>query len=260
MKFISAQQGTPEWLAARAGVITASCFADAISTIGGLDEKQALYVKLMLAGADAKAALAEAGYKATPTADAVRRALAGEVIERPSDTAIRYADDLAIERISGKPYGIPAKTWLLDRGHELEGAARWRYEAQALGQHVTEAGLCITEDGLFGYSTDGLVGDDGLIEIKCPIDSTKIRTMWQAGDVSEYMHQMQGGMWITGRKWCDFIMYAPDLESCGADMYVKRIHRDDLFIDAMAERLARFDSMVENAVAMFRTVAALRAA
>ena len=260
MKFISAQQGTPEWLAARSGVITASCFADAISTIGGLDEKQQKYVDVMRETGDKARACEVAGYKAAPTADAVRRALAGEEIERPSDTAIRYADDLAIERISGKPYGIPAKTWLLDRGHELEDAARWRYEAQALGQHVTEAGLCITEDGLFGYSTDGLVGDHGLIEIKCPIDSTKIRTMWQTGDVSEYMHQIQGGMWITGRKWCDFIMYAPDLERCGADMYVKRIARDDLFIDAMAERLARFDRMVDNAVAMFRKAAATRAA
>lgn len=252
MKFIQAKQGTPEWLAARCGIPTASRFADAISVIGGLDERQAKYVAAIRGGASQAAACATAGYKAAPTADSVRRAIAGEVIERPSDIAIRYADDLAIERISGKPYGIPAKTWLLDRGHELEDAARFRYQARSLGSMVTEAGLCITEDGPFGYSTDGLVGDEGLIEIKAPIDSTKIRIMWETQDVSEYMHQMQGGMWITGRRWCDFIMYAPDLEACGADMFIKRIYRDDDFIDAMVLRLRRFAEMVDHAEALFR--------
>lgn len=256
MMFVQTRQGTPEWLAARCGLITASCFADAISTVGGLDEKQARYVAAIQSGLTPAAACNVAGYKAAPTSEGVRRALAGESIERPSDTAIRYADDLAIERISKKPYGIPAKTWLLERGHELEDAARVRYEARSLDAHVTQAGICVTEDGLFGYSTDGLVGDDGLIEVKAPIDSTKIRTMWQTGDVSEYMHQMQGGMWITGRRWCDFIMYAPDLESCGADMFVKRVYRDDVFIDAMALRLARFANMVTESEALFRRLGA----
>lgn len=252
MIFIEAQQGTAEWLAARCGVITASCFADAVSVIGGLTEQQARYVAHIKAGGDERGAMAAAGYKAPPTADCVRRALKGEVIERPSDTAIRYADDLAIERISGRPYGIPVKTWLLERGHELEDAARIRYESRSLDSHVTPAGLCLTVDRLYGYSTDGLVNHDGLIEVKAPIDSTKIRTMWQTGDVAEYMHQMQGGMWITGRAWCDFIMYSPDLANCGADLYVKRVHRDDAFIDGMVERLARFAAMVEESEALFR--------
>jgi hypothetical protein len=256
MMFIEAKQGTPEWLAARCGRPTASCFADAISTIGALDARQAQYVTLVLRGMPPKEAAIEAGYKMPPTADSIKRALAGESIERPSDTAIRYADDLAIERISGKPYGIPVKTWLLDRGHEMEDAARMRYEARSLGAMVTPAGLCLTDDGIFGYSTDGLVNDDGLIEVKAPIDSTKIRTMWQTGDVSEYMHQMQGGMWITGRKWCDFIMYAPDLSACGADLFVKRVWRDEAFIDAMVERLAKFASMVEESEALFRRLGA----
>lgn len=252
MMFLTMRQGTPEWLQARSGKVTASCFADAISTIGGLDDKQAKYVDVMRETGDSKRACEVAGYKAMPTSDAVRRALAGEIIERPSDTAIRYADDLAIERISGKPYGIPAKTWLLDRGHELEDAARWRYEAKSLAAHVTQSGLCVDDSGVFAYSSDGLVGDDGLIEIKCPIDSTKIRKMWQTGDTSEYDCQMQGGMWLTGRKWCDFIMYAPDLASCGADMYVKRIERNDEFIDAMVLKLARFAELVSESESVFR--------
>ena len=251
MRFLNCQQGTPEWRAARCGHPTASCFADAVSTVGGLDERQRAYVDMILGGASETAALSVAGYKAKPSADSVRRALAGEVIERPSDTAIRYADDLAIERISGKPYGIPAKTWLLDRGHEMEFAARMKYEATRR-EFVTEAGLCIDDDDVFAYSTDGLVGADGLIEVKAPIDSTKIRVMWQTGDVSEYMHQMQGGMWITGRAWCDFLMYVPDLAAVGKDLYVKRVHRDNAFIDSMVERLAEFDGLVQANVAILR--------
>lgn len=206
MKFIECPQGSIEWLAARSGKITASCFADAISVC------------------QKKSASRDPG--------------------DPTAVAERYAADLAIERISGQPHGEPPKAWVLKRGHEMESAARRIYEGRT-GAFVTEAGICVTDDGAFGYSTDGLVDDDGLIEIKAPIDSTKILAMWQTGDTSEYDHQMQGGMWITGRKWCDFIMYVPDLAAVGKDLFVKRVHRDDAFIDDMAARLVKFDSMVQ---------------
>lgn len=213
MILVECRQGTPEWLEARCGATTASCFADAIS-------------KLTRASGSKKA---------------------GD----PTGVSERYAADLAIERISGQPYGEPPKTWLLDRGHELEDAARIVYEART-GFLVEETGVCLTDDRKFGYSTDGMPEDDGLIEIKCPIDSIKIATMWATGDVSEYMHQMQGGMWITGRKWCDFLMYCPDLASVGKDLYVKRIHRDDAFIDAMVDELLAFENRVQQYEALFR--------
>lgn len=206
MKFIECPQGSAEWLAARSGKITASCFADAISVC------------------QKKSAARDQG--------------------DPTAVAERYAADLAIERISGQPHGEPPKAWVLERGHEMEAHARRIYEGRT-GAFVTEAGICVTDDGAFGYSTDGLVDDDGLIEIKAPIDSTKILAMWQSGDTSEYDHQMQGGMWITGRKWCDFIMYVPDLAAVGKDLFVKRIFRDEAFIDDMAARLVKFDSMVQ---------------
>jgi exodeoxyribonuclease (lambda-induced) len=244
MKFVECPQGTPQWFAARCGKITASEFANAVSTVGGLTEQQEKYVAAIRAGADQKAALAEAGYKAAPTAECVKRALAGEETAQPSDTAKRYAADLAIERISGQPHGEPPKAWVLERGHEMETAARRIYEGRT-GAFVTEAGICLTDDGTFGYSSDGLVDDDGLIEIKAPIDSIKIMHILATGDTSEYDHQMQGGMWITGRKWCDFIMYVPDLANIGRDLYVKRVFRDDAFIDAMVERLAEFNALVD---------------
>jgi exodeoxyribonuclease (lambda-induced) len=223
-----------------------------VSTVGGLTDQQKLFVDLVRgAGLDEKEAATRAGYKAVPRSAIIAKALAGEDTTQPSDTARRYAADLSIERSSGKPFGTPPRTWLLDRGHELERLARMAYE-ETNRAFVTEAGICVTDDNLFGYSTDGLVNDDGLIEIKCPIDGNKILTMWSTGDVSDYMHQMQGGMWISGRKWCDFIMYVPDLAPVGKDLFVKRIHRNDNFIDEMVRGLARFQALVDQNVAILR--------
>ncbi len=250
MILIECRQGTPEWLQARSGACTASRFADAVSTVGGLTEQQQKYVAALLGGMSEKDALAAAGYKSKPVAAAIAKALRGEDPEEPSDTALRYAADIAIERISEMPYGEPPKTWLLERGHELEDRARIAYEART-GFLVEETGVVLTDDRKFGYSTDGMP-EDGLIEIKCPIDSVKIANMWKTGDVSEYMHQMQGGMWITGRKWCDFIMYVPDLECVGKHLFVKRIERDEAFIDAMVERLLKFDRLVQEFESLFR--------
>lgn len=251
MRFVEARQGTPEWYQARVGKITASCFAEAVSRVGGLDERQAKYVEMMRGGALKEAALKEAGYKVAPTADTVRRALKGEDTSENSDTAKRYAADLAIERISDQPHGEPAKAWVLERGHEMEVRARMLYEART-GAFITESGICISDDGIFGYSSDGLADDDGLIEIKSPIDSIKIMDMWRTGDTSEYDHQIQGGLWLTGRKWLDFIMFVPDLARAGKDLFVKRIYRDEDFIDKMVAQLAEFDRLVNSYAAILQ--------
>lgn len=250
MIFIDCQQGSTEWHMARAGVITASTFSDALSTVGGLTEQQEKYVKALLGGADEKDAIRLAGYKVRPTAAGIDAALRGENPARPSDVSNKLACDLGIERISKKPFGIPVKTWVLERGHELEALARVQYEAR--GALVYESGIVLTDDRLFGYSTDGFVDDDGLIEVKAPIDSLKIEAMLTTGDVSEYMHQIQGGLWITGRKWCDLLMPIPDLDY----LYTKRIMRDDNFIDAMVVQLAAFERRVSEKEAFFKLKAA----
>jgi hypothetical protein len=255
MNFIECVQGAPEWYAARCATTTASRFADAIKMVGGLDERQSSFVKAVIGGMPEKEAMLVAGYKLPPRSAIITRALAGEDTRSPSDEARRYAADIAIERISGKPHGEPVKAWVLDRGHTMEAAARMIYEART-GAFVTEAGICKTECNTFGYSSDGLVDDDGLIEIKAPIDSEKILAMLTTGDTSEYDHQMQGGMWITGRKWCDFIMYVPDLEPVGKDLFVKRIFRDEEFIDAMVQELHRFQMIVAEYETILRKEAA----
>lgn len=216
MRFIECLQGTPEWHQARCATTTASCFAEAISLMTRKSEYRN--------------------------------------VGDPTAASERYAADIAFERCSGKPYGEPPKAWVLERGHIMEAEARRIYECRT-GAFVTEAGICKTDDDLFGYSTDGLVDDDGLIEIKAPIDSSKILHMMRTGDTSEYDHQMQGGMWITGRKWCDFIMYVPDLASVCKDLYVKRIFRDDEFIDAMVIRLFKFQTDIARNELLLRSAA-----
>mgnify|MGYP001594826206 FL=1 len=252
MKFIEVAQGSEYWLKLRSGKITASCVADAISMIGSLDERQQQYVDFVRGGALPKDAAVMAGFKAPPSAASVARVLAGGQAGVPSDTAHRYAADLAIEQISGQPHGEPPRAWVLERGHEMEERARMLYEARTRA-FVTESGICISDCEGFAYSSDGLVNDDGLIEVKAPIDSLKIAAMWRTGDVSEYLHQMQTGMWLTGRAWCDFLMFVPDLAKCGKDLYVKRICRDDAFIDAMVLELARFQFMISDYRAIFVT-------
>ena len=118
-----------------------------------------------------------------------------------------------------------------------------------------ESGIVTTDDELFAYSTDGLVDEDGLIEIKSPNSSRKIVEMWTTGDLSEYTHQLQGGLWLTGRKWLDFIMYAPQLESVGKDLFIKRIERDEEFIATMEQQLWDFAKRVQSHVALLKQAA-----
>lgn len=254
MQIFNHPQGSDEWLTARAGCTTASEFADAVSIVGGLTEQQAIYVAAIKAGATEAGAMAQAGYKAKPKASGIELALQDLPVGEPSEPALRLAARKAIERIAGKPYGnTGGGFYATERGHEQEAYARMRYEAR-FGVIVDEAGLVKTDDGLFGYSSDGFVDDDGLIEVKTPADILKVIRILQTGDVSEYMHQVQGGMGITGRKWTDFLMAVPDLAALnnGNELFVKRIYRDDAFIETMFAGLWKHEARVRKFEALLR--------
>jgi hypothetical protein len=162
-----------------------------------------------------------------------------------------YAAQVAIERISKMPCGDVFNSWQMKRGQEIEPAARMAYEV-ATGNMATESGVVLTDDRKFGYSTDGEIEADGVLEIKCLIGAEIVIEMWRTGDLSEYMHQMQGGMWITGRKWCDFVMYCPQLESVNKTLFRRRVYRDDDFIDDMVEKLMAFEKIVSENEAVLR--------
>lgn len=210
MILIQCEQGTAEWKKARAGVITASKFKDALDTLKN--------------GA-------------------------------PSEKSLTYSAEVALERISGEPCDDTFLTWQMKRGTELEPEARFGYEA-ATGMLASESGVALSDDRVYGYSTDGLCDDDGMIEVKCPSSAKVLIAMWRDQDLSAYIHQMQGGMWITGRKWCDFIMYAPQLASVGKQLFIKRVMRDEAFIEEMAAGLARFAATVDDNERILRLQAA----
>lgn len=245
---IACQQGTTEWLAARAGACTASRFAVARSMVDGLTDQQAAYVATIQAGKTEAEAMAAAGYKAKPTSTTVAKALQGEPVGRPSDAAIKYAQLLAIERISGKPEDDTFQTWAMRRGQELEPIARDLYQART-GYIVDEAGFVLTPDRAFGYSTDGGVyGQPGGIEIKCPVASDKVAGIWLDPDpvIAEFQDQCDGGIWIEGWDWIDLVVYTPWLASVGRDLFIHRIHRNEARIEALERDLARFIRMVND--------------
>jgi hypothetical protein len=245
MRIIHCDQGSPEWHQARAGCITASMFKVARARVNGLDEKQSAYVNAIRSGFDEAAAREVAGYKAPPKSETVKRAIAGEKVGDPSDAALNYAFRLAIERISGTPLDEGFETWQMKRGHDLEPAARVTHEAAA-GVIVDRAGFVTTDDGRFGASADGLIGNDGGSEYKCLVSPEGLREVLLSDDISEFIDQVQGCMWITGRRYWHFALYCPALAPLGTELYWRRVERDETYIEELEIDLLQFSALVDQ--------------
>jgi hypothetical protein len=251
MQIIQCDQGSAEWHQARAGCITASMFRVARAKVNCLTDQQAAYVAAILAGADPRSAMEQAGYKALPKADGISRALAGEKVGELSDGAKDYAFQLAIERIAGAPLDDGFQTYAMKRGHELEPAARREHEIQT-GLFVERAGFVMTDDFKFGGSADGLIDTDGGSEYKCLISPSELRTVLIEQDFSKYIDQVQGCLWLTGRKWWDFCLYCPALEPIGKQLWRRRVLRDDNYIEALEQDLLEFEAVVTQNEALLR--------
>lgn len=206
MILVECDQGSPEWHASRAGVITASNF------------------KLTRASAKLKSGPNKGEY---------------------NSAAKDYAFRVAIERISGKPLDEGFETWQMKRGHELEPAARAEHENQA-GVVVQRAGFVMTDDRLFGASADGLIDFTGGSEYKCLVSPESLREVLLGDDISDYTDQIQGCMWITGRQWWHFALYCPALEPAGKQLYWREVKRDDDYIEAMEADLIEFNRLVSK--------------
>ena len=96
-----------------------------------------------------------------------------------------------------------------------------------------------------GASPDGLVGDDGLVEIKCPNTATHIQTLLDQKIPRKYETQMLWQMECTGRKWCDFVSYDPRMPE-DLKLFVKRFERDDERLDEIRGMVADFISELED--------------
>lgn len=156
----------------------------------------------------------------------------------PSKKCTDYAMDVAREREGGEPMQVFVNG-AMRLGTEQEPYARAVYERKT-GHIVDEAGFITTADRLFGVSVDGLVGDDGIIEIKTMVSSDTLFTAFVGGDVSGYIDQCNGAMWLLGRKWVDLVLWVHDLQR----MKIVRIERDDDQIEALEADLMEFERMV----------------
>ena len=191
------EQGSQEWLALRAGKVTASKVSDVMS------------------------AITTAGYR-------------------------NYLADLVVERLTGnktESFINAAMQWGVDQ----EPLARAEYEVKtgsfvdqvAFVEHPTIVNL--------GCSPDGLVGDDGLIEIKCPNTATHIDYVMQDKVPTKYIPQIQCQLAVTGRKWCDFVSFDPRLPD-GLQILIVRLERDDEYIEKLEARVIKFLDEVNSAV------------
>ncbi len=220
MHYITAPQGSKDWLQARVGKITASRYKDARDRL---------------------------------------KPAKGETLGKPSAKCCAYAAQVAVERIAGRPIDKVFQNWQMREGQEQEPHARNAYDVES-GNVVQEVGAIVTDDDLFLYSPDGLIGDDGLLEIKTLLSADVILRVIGDGDLSEYMDQCMGGLWLTGRKWIDLVLWAPALEPIGRALTIKRIERDENAIEALEADLVEFARMVKAAEAKLRQPVAMQVA
>ena len=163
---------------------------------------------------------------------------------QPSKACTLYAMDTARERCGGRVLPTYANA-AMRMGTEQEPLARAAYETET-GRVAIEAGFITTDDGKFGVSVDGLVDTHGMVEIKTMVSSDTLFTAVVARDLSAYIDQINMSLWLLGRKWCDLILWAPDLESIGRHITIIRIDRDDNAIDALESDLLAFDRVVDG--------------
>lgn len=188
------EQGTPEWLALRLGIATAS----------ELD-------CLLVSGKH-------------PTGFGV--------------AAFTYMDQLIGERITEEAAELPFQTKATIRGHEQEGVAQSLYEARE-EVDIQKVGIILNHG--IGYSPDGLIDRNGLIEIKTKLPKFQVGVILAGEIPKEHIAQCQGGLWASEREWIDFISYWP-----GMPLFVKRAYRDEALISKIAERVKSFYEIMDD--------------
>lgn len=157
----------------------------------------------------------------------------------PSKQAEKYLYKLAGEKVSG----IVEDTYqngAMIRGCELEDEARELYQF-ITGNDVEQVGFCLTD--YCGCSPDGLIGDDGGLEIKCPNMATHVEYLLNGGLPSTYYQQVHGSMYVTGRKWWDFMSYYPNIKP-----FIVRVERDEAFMKAFDAQIKQFSQRLNEVI------------
>jgi len=165
---------------------------------------------------------------------------------KPSASADAYINQLLGERITGKsePH---YQSEAMALGTEREPLARADYEF-IVGNTVDQYGFILDDSESYGCSPDGLIGDSSIgdssgggLEIKCPAQTTQAG-YWrdpQSG-VKKYYQQIQGCMWVTGRKWWDFFSYHPDMPHV-----LVRVERNEEYIEKLSQQVLLAVTIIE---------------
>ena len=244
------QQGTEEWHNQRRGIVTASVVNNLIATrsLTGIEydcPECGAAANDPCLGKRTPAPIKTLHTARTHVAQAGRGEVVLEVAK--GDTARSVTALLVAERITG--WTDP--TYISDdmlRGMEDEPRARDKYAEHFAP--VDEIGFMIREGHGYtiGYSPDGLVGDDGLIEIKSRRQKKQVETVISGHPPAENMAQLQTGLLVSGRNWIDYVSY-----SGGMNLWVKRVYPDQRWFDAIIAAVQAFE---ENAAEMIRLYSA----
>lgn len=172
-----------------------------------------------------------------------------------------YLRRIVAERLTGKPVETYSNAHM-ERGTLQESDARAEYEAET-GNLVQQVGFIKHAELAAGCSPDGLIDADGGGEIKSVIPTVQVETILAGGYPSEHKAQVQGNLWITGRRWWDFVSYCPDMLKPSLRLYVFRVQRDEEYIATLEAEVRRFlgdaDRLVDFLLGNDRTEELLRA-
>ena len=157
-----------------------------------------------------------------------------------------YMAQLVCERLTGQK-GESFSNAVMQHGTETEPLARLSYEV-ATNVLVDEVGFVPHPSiEMAGASPDGLVGTDGLLEIKCPNTATHIETLLSESVPGKYNTQMQFQMACTGRQWCDFVSFDNRLPE-ELQLFVKRVPRDTVFIRLIEAEIVQFLAELDDKI------------
>jgi len=176
---------------------------------------------------------------ASRVADVLAKIKSGESASRRN-----YKIQLVSERLTGEKQETYINQAMQD-GIDREFYARERY-VQQFGE-VEEVGFVKHPTLEAGASPDGMVGEDGILEIKCPMGSTHTETLMTQDVPSRYVPQIQFQLLVTGRKWCDFVSYNPMFPK-HLQVFVKRVEADPVYQKELESEVKQFLSEVDNVI------------
>jgi len=158
-----------------------------------------------------------------------------------STQADAYINQLVAEKLTGEQTYVYQNEHMA-RGTELEPEAREMYEF-IKEVEVSEVGFCLHDTLDAGCSPDGLIAEDGGLEIKCPAPATHVEYLKAGVLPSKYKQQVMGCLWITGREWWDFVSYHPTMKTL-----IVRVERDEEYITALEECVTKAVDLINESV------------